>query len=165
MLTEKEERPVSILEIVEVQRYVQKHMPHFRNTGRKSLDWHALFCTFVTTCNNQRFAPCPLITSAFSHDRQTAIPLIKITSRKETHLYHLTDALYDIERIKEITLGSYQVLTIDKNGHGKKVLPVARHGAERYKIHSIAERGKSQLKKMLALTMSCSKDLRKFLCS
>lgn len=87
-----------------------------------------------------------LVTSASLHDSQVAIPLIKMTSRKVTYLYDLMDAAYDAERIKEISLGCGHVPIIDKNGRGKKVLPMAPHEAARYKIRSSAERANSRLK-------------------
>jgi Transposase DDE domain/Transposase domain (DUF772) len=87
-----------------------------------------------------------LVTSASLHDSQVAIPLIKMTSRKVTYLYDLMDAAYDAERIKEISLGCGHVPIIDKNGRGKKVLPMAPHEAKRYKIRSSAERANSRLK-------------------
>ncbi len=42
-----------------------------------------------------------LVTSASLHDSQAAIPLIKLTSRKVTHLYDLMDAAYDAKRIEQ----------------------------------------------------------------
>ena len=87
-----------------------------------------------------------LVTSASLHDSQVAIPLIKMTSAKVTYLYDLMDAAYDAVRIREISRGYGHVPIIDKNGRGKKALPMAPHEAERYKIRSSAERANSRLK-------------------
>ena len=40
-----------------------------------------------------------LVTSVFLHDSQVAILLIKLASYRETYLYDLLDAAYDVQRL------------------------------------------------------------------
>ncbi|MFA7260667.1 MAG: transposase [Aeromonas bestiarum] len=87
-----------------------------------------------------------LVTSASLHDSQVAIPLIKMTSGKVTYLYDLMDAAYDAKRIDDTSRELGHVPITDRNGRGKKVIPMAPHEAERYKIRSGAERANSRLK-------------------
>jgi hypothetical protein len=87
-----------------------------------------------------------IVTSASLHDSQVAIPLIKMTSRKVTYLYDLMDAAYDAKRIEQTSRELGHIPITDRNGRGQKVIPMAPHEAERYKIRSGAERANSRLK-------------------
>jgi transposase len=87
-----------------------------------------------------------LVSSASMHDSQAAIPLMKQTSKKVTYCYDLMDAAYDAKRIEEISRQLGHVPIIDRNSHGKEVVAMAPHEAERYKIRTTAERSNARMK-------------------
>lgn len=87
-----------------------------------------------------------LVSSASMHDSQAAIPLMKQTSKKVTYCYDLMDAAYDAGRIEQVSRQLGHVPIIDRNSHGKEVVPMAPHEAERYKIRTTAERANARLK-------------------
>jgi transposase len=87
-----------------------------------------------------------LVSSASMHDSQAAIPLMRQTSKKVAYCYDLMDAAYDAGRIEEVSRLLGHVPIIDRNSHGKEVVPMAPHEAERYKIRTTAERTNARLK-------------------
>ena len=87
-----------------------------------------------------------LVSSASMHDSQAAIPLMKQTSKKVTYCYDLMDAAYDAKRIEEVSRQLGHVPIIDRNSHGRDIVPMAPHEAERYKIRTTAERSNSRMK-------------------
>ncbi len=86
------------------------------------------------------------MTSASVHDSQVAIPPMKMSSSKVTYLYDLMDSAYDAGQIYEVSRSLGHVPIIDKNSHGKDIIPMAPHEASRYKERSAAERFNSRLK-------------------
>lgn len=86
--------------------------------------------------NDNGLSISALVTSVSVHDSQVATRLIKLTSNKVSYLYNLMDAAYDPQRINETSRQPGHVPKIDKNGCGKKVVQVAPHEAERYKIRT-----------------------------
>lgn len=164
-LTEKAKRLVSILEIVQVERYVPRLVTRYRYPGRKPLDRQVLQTAeeaigeLPTVCDrgtkqnvkghktswngyklhldtNDIGRPISaLVTSVSLHDSQVAIPLIKRTLNKVTYLYNLMDAAYDAQLIAETSRKFGHVSIADRNGRGTDVVPMAPHKAERYKIH------------------------------
>jgi hypothetical protein len=86
------------------------------------------------------------MTSASVHDSQVAIPLMKMSSSKVTYLYDLMDSAYDAGQIYEVSRSLGHVPIIDKNSHGKDIIPMAPHEASRYKERTAAERFNSRLK-------------------
>jgi hypothetical protein len=87
-----------------------------------------------------------VLTAASLHDSQVAIPLMKMTSERVDYLYDLMDSAYDAKPICEVSRSLGHVPIIDKNGHGKDVVPMAPHEAARYKERSASERFNSRLK-------------------
>lgn len=101
-----------------------------------------------------------LLTSAWVHDSQVAIPLATITSNKITNLYDLMDSAYDIEGIHQHSKSLGHVPLIDVNprrnkemkmdleaeAKARKTLNWKPPEALRYNERSIAERGNSRLK-------------------
>jgi len=96
--------------------------------------------------NDNGFPISALVSSASMHDSQAAIPLMKQTSKKVTYCYDLMDAAYDAGRIEEVSRQLGHVPIIDRNSHGKAVVPMAPHEAQRYKIRTTAERSNARLK-------------------
>jgi transposase len=96
--------------------------------------------------NDNGFPISALVSSASMHDSQAAIPLMKQTSKKVTYCYDLMDAAYDAGRIEEVSRQLGHVPIIDRNSHGKEVVPMAPHEAQRYKIRTAAERANARLK-------------------
>lgn len=101
-----------------------------------------------------------LLTSAWVHDSQVAIPLATITSNKITNLYDLMDSAYDIEGIHQHSKSLGHVPLIDVNprrnkemkmdleaeAKARKTLNWKPPEALRYNERSTAERGNSRLK-------------------
>lgn len=87
-----------------------------------------------------------VLTSASLHDSQVAIPLMKMTSDRVDYLYDLMDSAYDAKPIYEVSRSLGHVPLIDKNSHGKEVVPMAPHEAARYKERTVSERFNSRLK-------------------
>ncbi len=56
------------------------------------------------------------------------------------------DAAYEARRIDEISRQYDHVPITDKNSRGRKVVPMAPHEADRYKIRSVVERANGRLK-------------------
>jgi hypothetical protein len=56
------------------------------------------------------------------------------------------DAAYDGQPIYAVSRSLGQVPIIDKNGRGREVIPLAPHGAARYKERTVAERFNARLK-------------------
>jgi len=86
------------------------------------------------------------LTAASLHDSQVAIPLMKLSSARVDYLYDLMDAAYDAKPIYDVSRGLGHVPIIDKNGRGRKVVPLAPHEAARYRERTVAERFNSRLK-------------------
>jgi hypothetical protein len=86
------------------------------------------------------------LTAASLHDSQVAIPLMKMTSERVDYLYDLMDAAYDAQPIYTVSRSLGHVPIIDKNGRGRKVIPLAPHEALRYNERTVAERFNSRLK-------------------
>jgi len=87
-----------------------------------------------------------VLTAASLHDSQVAIPLMKMTSSKVDYLYDLMDAAYDAGSIYAVSRALGHVPIIDKNSHGKDVIPMAPHEAIRFNGRSASERFNSRLK-------------------
>jgi len=87
-----------------------------------------------------------VLTSASVHDSQVAIPLMKLTSSKVTYCYDLMDAAYDAAQIWDQSRELGHVPIIDRNPHGKEIVPMSPHEAARYNERTTAERGNSRLK-------------------
>ena len=86
------------------------------------------------------------LTAASLHDSQVAIPLMKLTSGRVDYLYDLMDAAYDAQPIYEASRSLGHVPIIDKNGRGRKIIPLAPHEAARYKERTASERFNGRLK-------------------
>lgn len=80
------------------------------------------------------------------HDRQVAIPMMKMTSERVTYLYDLMDSAYDAQPIHDTSEVLGHVPIIDRNTRSGSVLPMAPAEATRYKERSSAERFNSRLK-------------------
>jgi len=91
----------------------------------------------------------PLLTSASVHDRQVAIPLMKLTSSKVTYCYDLMDAAYDATLIWEQSRELGHVPIIDRNPRGQEGIPLAPHEALRYNERTTVERSNGRLKEEL----------------
>jgi hypothetical protein len=63
-----------------------------------------------------------ILTSASSHDSQSAIPLAAMTSRRVTHCYDLMDSAYDAPEIHEYSRRLGHVPLIDINPRRDKAL-------------------------------------------
>lgn len=87
-----------------------------------------------------------VLTSASVHDSQVAIPMMKMTSAKVDYLYDLMDAAYDMKQIYAVSKSLGHVPLIDKNSHGKEIVPMAPHEAVRYNERSAVERFNSRMK-------------------
>jgi hypothetical protein len=87
-----------------------------------------------------------VLTGASVHDSQVAIPLMKMSSAKVDYLYDLMDSAYDAGPIYEVSKSLGHVPIIDKNSHGKAIVPMAPHEAARYKERTAAERFNSRIK-------------------
>jgi hypothetical protein len=74
-----------------------------------------------------------VLTSTSVHDSQLAIPMMKMTGAKVDYLHDLMDPAYDAKQIYEVSKSLGHVPIIDKNRHGKDVIPMAPHEAVRYK--------------------------------
>jgi hypothetical protein len=91
--------------------------------------------------------PVSVVTTAASlHDSQVAIPLMKMSSARVDYLYDLMDAAYDAGPIYEVSRKLGHVPIIDKNSHGKEIIPMAPHQAVRYNERTAAERFNSRMK-------------------
>jgi hypothetical protein len=86
------------------------------------------------------------LTVASLHDSQVAIPLMKLTSARIDYLYDLMDAAYDAQPIYAVSRSLGHVPIIDKNGRGRKIIPLAPHETARYKERTVAERFNGRLK-------------------
>jgi hypothetical protein len=86
------------------------------------------------------------LTAASLHDSQVAIPLMKLTSARIDYLYDLMDAAYDAQPIYAVSRSLGHVPIIDKNGRGRKIIPLAPHETARYKERTVAERFNGRLK-------------------
>jgi hypothetical protein len=86
------------------------------------------------------------LTAASLHDRQVAIPLLKLSSERVDYLYEVMDAAYDAKPIYEVSRSLGHVPIIDKNGRGREVIPLAPHEAARYRERTVAERFNGRLK-------------------
>lgn len=69
-----------------------------------------------------------------------------MTSKKVTYLYDLLDAAYDANLIEKTSRQFGHVPIADRNGRGKKVIPMTPHEVERCKFRSCAERANNRLK-------------------
>jgi hypothetical protein len=87
-----------------------------------------------------------VLTSASVHDSQLAIPMMKMTSAKVDYLYDLMDPAYDAKQIYAVSRSLGHVPIIDKNRHGKDVIPMAPHEAVRYNERTAVERFNSRMK-------------------
>ena len=87
-----------------------------------------------------------VLTSASVHDSQVAIPMMKMTSAKVDYLYDLMDAAYDMKQIYAVSKSLGHVPIIDRNSHGKEIIPMAPHEAVRYNERSAVERFNSRMK-------------------
>ena len=56
------------------------------------------------------------------------------------------DAAYDAQPIYAVSRSRGHVPIIDKNGRGRKIIPLAPHETARYKERTVAERFNSRLK-------------------
>lgn len=87
------------------------------------------------------------ITGANVHDSQVAIPLEKITERRVTHLYSMSDSAYDFPEHRLYITGKGRVAVIDPNNRRSSVKrelgPLEK---EQYKARTVVERANSHLK-------------------
>lgn len=87
------------------------------------------------------------VTGANVHDSQVAIPLEKMTERRVTHLYSMSDSAYDFPEHRLYISGKGRVPVIDPNNRRSPVKrelgPVER---EQYKARTVVERANSHLK-------------------
>jgi hypothetical protein len=86
------------------------------------------------------------LTAASLHDSQVAIPLMKLTSARIDYLSDLMAAAYDAQPIYAVSRSLGHVPSIDKNGRGPKIIPLAPHETARYKERTVAERFNARLK-------------------
>ena len=87
-LTEQEERLVSILEIVRVERYVSRTITRFRYPGRKLLDRQALARAFVAkACYRYATTLLQTISRPSQHFRELSanLPLIVLAAKSTMH--------------------------------------------------------------------------------
>ena len=87
-----------------------------------------------------------MLTSASRHDRQAAIPLMRVTGERVTYRYDLADAAYCSGVIREVSRQEGHVPLIDHNARRGGKIAFAPHEAQRYKARSQAERVNSLLK-------------------
>lgn len=96
--------------------------------------------------NDCGFPISTVLTAASLHDSQVAIPMMKMTSDRVDYLYDLMDSAYDAKQIYEVSRSFGHVPIIDKNSHGKDVVPMSPHEAARYNERTASERFNSRLK-------------------
>jgi len=87
-----------------------------------------------------------VLTSASTHDSQTAIPLALLTASRVTNCYDLMDAAYCSEDIRNHSRSLGHVPLIDHNPRGGEKKAFAPHEAQRYKERSQAERTNARIK-------------------
>jgi hypothetical protein len=87
-----------------------------------------------------------VLTSASTHDSQTAIPLALLTASRVTNCYDLMDAAYCSEAIRNHSRSLGHVPLIDHNPRGGEKKAFAPHEAQRYKERSQAERTNARIK-------------------
>jgi transposase len=87
------------------------------------------------------------VTGANVHDSQVAIPLEKMTERRVTHLYTMSDSAYDFPEHRLYITGKGRIAVIDPNNRRspiKRTLgPIEK---EQYKARSVVERANAHLK-------------------
>lgn len=102
------------------------------------------------------------ITGANVHDSQVAIPLEKMTERRVTHLYSMSDSAYDFPEHRGYITGKGRVAVIDPNNRRSSVkrelAPLER---EQYKARTVVERANSHLKDHLLPSALYVKGYRK----
>ncbi len=87
-----------------------------------------------------------LLTSAALHDRQAAIPLMRVTGERVTYRYDLADAAYCSGIIRALAHQEGHVPLIDHPARRGEKSACAPHAAPRYQARSQAERVHSLLK-------------------
>ena len=100
--------------------------------------WRGYKLHIDTACNG--LPVTAILTSAFLHDSQVAIPMMKLTSHKITYLYDLMDSAYDAEPIYGVSRSLGHVPIIDKNPRRGDIMPMSPAEALRYNERSAAER-------------------------
>lgn len=84
-LTEQEERLVTILEVVEVERHVSKTISRFRYPGRKNLDCQALARAFVAKSSTGMQQPVICVVLSAVNLRRYAGLLRQTASHSSRH--------------------------------------------------------------------------------
>ena len=88
-----------------------------------------------------------LLTSAWLHDSQAAIPLATLTATRVTNLYDLMDSAYDSESIRQHSRGLGHVPIIDSQARRfKPARPMLLHEANRFRERTTVERVNARLK-------------------
>ena len=87
------------------------------------------------------------VTGANVHDSQVAIPLEKMTERRVTHLYSMSDSAYDFPEHRNYITGKGRVAVIEANNRRSPIKrelgPLER---EQFKARTVVERANSHLK-------------------
>ena len=87
-----------------------------------------------------------ILTSASLHDRQAAIPLMRLSGKRVTYRYDLADAAYVSGVIRAVSRQEGHVTLIDHNARRGEKIAFAPPEAERYQARRPAEQVNSLMK-------------------